>query len=235
MSDTRQFAYGVGRLLLEPAMLLYGAVTFAGHFGMVLPTLAGMANEALWSGAAALVWAVTSLWLAWWTPRELVGRMRGVGRFWKWLGYSIGLGFISGMPLLVSGLAMGFAGSDQFVDWQIALISVGIQSALILMWVRVDAVAISGDRIRFAEIRNALSGRYAMLLVGFLPSVALSWAASLGQQWPTIANNINPFVLAGAGAVIQALAGCMMTAVLVAAYLEVDRSSQLTIAREVFE
>lgn len=221
--------------MIEPAMLLFGAATFAGQFGLQLPLLAGVGNAEMWSGAAVLLWSIVAIWLAWWTPRELVGRVRGAGRFWKWLGYSICLGFVSALPPLVSGFMTGFSQGERLIDWRTALISVGLQSAMILLWVRVYALAISGDRIRFADIRDALSGRLATLLAFFAPTVALSWAVSLGVFWQSAIDSLNPYLLAGTAAAIQAIASGLMTAVLVVAYLEVDRSSDLTAAREVFQ
>lgn len=228
------FGPTIRRLLLEPAMLLFGAATFASLFAMQMPDLAGLDNAELWAGLGALVWGIVAIWLGWWTPRQLVGPAVGVGRFWKWLGYSIGLGILSALPLLIVGFIAGFGQDEQLIDWRGAVASMVLQAALMLMWVRVYAVAISGDRVLFAHIRDALSGRVFELLLFFAPAISISWAGSMMLQVPALVDGIDAFALAGLSAAVQALATCLMTATMVAAYLAVDRSSDIDGARDVF-
>lgn len=234
MTGLNALAITVGRLLAKPATLLFGAATFFSQFLLQASGLINIDDAEIWAAVGMVVWGIVSIWLAWWTPRQIAGDATGKGRFWKWLGYSLGLSLVSALPLLVVGFIAGFGRNDPVIGWQAAAISVVLQSLLLPLWVRVYAVAISGDRVRFQNIRDGLIGNNIKILCFFVPASAISWAAAIIGEFPQVVGTVDPYAVAGGLAAAQTFGNCLMIATLVAAYLIVDRSSAAEDARDVF-
>ena len=190
--------------MVKPAMLVFAAIMFAVEFGLYLPELIRFKDYEFWAATGIFLWGAVIIWLTWWTPRQLAGAATGQGRFWKWLGYTVGLGLASGLPVLIAGFVAGFGREDATISWSAAAAGAVLQISLLLAWVRLNAMAISGDRIRFSQIREGLAGHFANVLMLFAPAIAMSWAVDIGSVTPEIINSLDGYALAATTAAVCA-------------------------------
>ncbi len=228
------FGPTIRRLLLDPAMLLFGAANFAFLVGIEVPEAAGIANAEIWSGVALTAYLLVGIALSYWVVRALAGNATGLGRFWKWLGYSLGVGLVTVLPSVIAGIISADIEGRHTVGWVESIASVIAQLVMFLPCVRVNALAISGDRIRFDQVRDILGDRIMDLLPWLLCTSTIIWGSELVLSAPAISDSLHPVALALIQTAAWTLGTCLSTAVIIAAYLAVDRSSGIDGARDTF-
>lgn len=173
-------------------------------------------NIAALIGIAALL--LVSEWLA---IRSLAVAHLGQGRPWKWAFCLIGLSLLVEAVHWLSHKLVELAGVDDIHSVVATLVSSLIAVALLLAWVRIFSLAVSGDRIDFDRIARQLRPHRIPFMAALSFALAISFATLPLSIW---VQESYYWLAIGGGAFAIAIASGLSTAVIVTAFLFVANS-----------
>jgi hypothetical protein len=177
-------------------------------------------NIAALIGIAALLFV--SEWLA---IRSLAVAHLGQGRPWKWAFCLIGLGALIEAVHWLFHKLIELAGVDDIHGVVATLVSSLFGVVLLLAWVRICSLAVSGDRIDFDRIARRLRPHLIPFMAALAFALAVSFATLPLSIWVP-----EPYywIALGGGAFAIAIASGLSTAVIVTAFLFVANSADGT-------
>lgn len=225
-------------LMGETGAIMLALVVFATTLAITLAEslLDDDANIALYF--IILIVALVAQTAAWWvSARMLAGDARGTARLGKWILYTIGYGLLISLPSGIFGFvaAANMEALNQSYLLMMALVTSALAAALIFIMIRITALSISGDRIRFAAIRQGLSRHFPLLAaLAFclmIPGQLSAYFVDVETGW---LGEFDHFAVAAVSAALAALSVMAQMALFVSAYLEVDRYADEAAVRDTF-